>query len=51
MLNIKNSYSKLYEDEMAKIRVDHPEYEDEDDETLFNDIFGSESDFDGGDLQ
>ena len=32
MLNIKNSYSKLYEEEMSKIRVAHPEYEDEDDE-------------------
>lgn len=40
MLGIKNSYCKLYEDEMAKLRVDRPEYEDEDDETVFNDIFG-----------
>ena len=47
MLNIKNSYSKLYEEEMAKIRVAHPEYEDEDDETLFNDIFGNST---GGDI-
>ena len=49
MLNIKNSYSKLYEDEMAKIRVDHPEYEDEDDETLFNDIFGNTPSISDGD--
>lgn len=39
MLNIKNTYSKLYEDEMERLRVDKPEYEEEDDETLFNDIF------------
>lgn len=41
MLGIKNSYCKLYEDELAKMRVERPEYEDEDDETMFNDIFSS----------
>lgn len=41
MLGIKNTYCKLYEDEIAKRRADRPEYEDEDDETMFNDIFGS----------
>lgn len=40
MLGIKNTYCRLYEEEIAKMRVDRPEYEDEDDETLFNDIFG-----------
>lgn len=43
MLGIKNTYCKLYEEEIAKMRVDRPEYEDEDDETMFNDIFGSTS--------
>lgn len=44
MLGIKNTYCRLYEEEIAKMRVDRPEYEDEDDETLFNDIFsGSNS--------
>ena len=42
MLGIKNTYCKLYEEEIAKMRVEHPEYEDEDDETLFNDIFCSD---------
>lgn len=41
MLGIKNTYCKLYEDEISKLRVEHPEYEEDDDETLFNDIFGS----------
>lgn len=41
MLGIKNTYCKLYEDELAKMRVEHPEYEDEDDESLFSDIFGA----------
>lgn len=40
MLGIKNTYCKLYEDAVAKMRVDRPEYEDEDDEAMFNDIFG-----------
>lgn len=39
MLGIKNTYCKLYEDEIAKLRVSRPEYDEEDDETLFNDIF------------
>lgn len=41
MLGIRNSYCKLYEDEIAKLRVEHPEYEEEEDENLFNDIFTS----------
>lgn len=42
MLGIKNTYCKLYEEEIAKMRVEHPEYEDEDDEAMFNDIFCSD---------
>lgn len=41
MLKIKNSYSKLYEDEMAKLRVERPEYEGEDDDAIIEDIFAS----------
>lgn len=44
MLGIKNTYCKLYEEEIEKMRVEHPEYEDEDDETMFNDIFESSDD-------
>ena len=44
MLGIKNSYCKLYEDELAKMRIERPEFEDEDDETMFNDIFGASDD-------
>lgn len=46
MLGIKNTYCKLYEDELAKMRIERPEYDDEDDETMFNDIFGSNDDAD-----
>ena len=44
MLGIKNSYCKLYEDELAKMRIERPEYDDEDDETMFNDIFSANKD-------
>jgi hypothetical protein len=39
MLGIKNTYCKLYEEEMARRRVERPEYDEEDDESMFNDIF------------
>jgi len=42
MLGIKNTYCKLYENELAKMRIERPEYEDDDDEAMFNDIFGSD---------
>ncbi len=47
MLGIKNGYCKLYEEELAKMRIEMPEYEEEDDETMFNDIFASNGDGDG----
>ena len=40
MLGIKNTYCKLSEDEMARLKVERLESEDEDDEGAFNDIFG-----------
>lgn len=43
MMGIKNSYSRLYEEEMAKYKVEKPEYED-DDEALFDAVFGGELD-------
>lgn len=46
MLGVKNAHSKLYEDEIAKLRVERPEYDEDDDETMLDDIFGS-SDSDG----
>ena len=39
MLKIENKYSHLYEAEMARLRVDRPEYEGEDEETIMEDIF------------
>ena len=42
MLNIKNAYSRLYEEEIAKYRVEHPEFDDEDDESMLYDIFSDD---------
>lgn len=42
MLGIRNTYCKLYEDEMARLSVERPEFESEDDESVFNDIFGDD---------
>lgn len=39
MLKINNKYSHLYEEELAKLRVERPEYEDEDETTILEDIF------------
>lgn len=43
MMGIKNTYSRMYEFEMDKYKVDKPEYED-DDEALFDAVFGGELD-------
>lgn len=42
MLGLKNAYSKLYQKEIDKMRVDKPEYEDEDDEAVFEDEFDTD---------
>ena len=39
MLGIKGGYTKLYEEEVERLRVEMPEYEDEDDETLLSDYY------------
>lgn len=41
MVGLRNSYTKMYEDAMDELRVKHPEYDEEDDDTVLNDIFGS----------
>lgn len=40
MLGKKNAYSALYEQEIGKIRLERPEFEDEDDESVFYETFG-----------
>ena len=40
MLGIRNTYCKLYEDEMARLKVERLENDEDDDEGAFNDIFG-----------
>ena len=39
MLKIHNKYSRLYEEEIARLKVERPEYEGEDEETILEDIF------------
>lgn len=43
MLNIKNGYTRLYEDEINRLRVERPEYDDEDDETVLIDAYTNTS--------
>jgi len=44
MLKINNTYSAAYEREIERLRVERPEYADEDDESFFDNIFGGVSD-------
>lgn len=42
MLGVKNGYTRLYEEEINRLRVAKPEYEDEDDETVIVDSYSEE---------
>lgn len=42
MMNIKNSYARMYEEEMSKYKVEKPEYEG-DEEALFDTVFGGDN--------
>lgn len=44
MLGIKNAHSKLYDKEIEKLRVEHPEYEGDDDDSLLYDVFSDDED-------
>ena len=44
MLGIKNTYSKMYEDEIARLRVEHPEYDGDDDETMMSEVLSEDGD-------
>jgi hypothetical protein len=48
LVGIKNGYTKLYDDEIERLRVDKPEYDDMDDEDLLINAY-SEPDTEGGD--
>lgn len=47
MVGLKNSYTKLYEEEMERLRVEKPEYADEDDDDLITDAFEEDAFSDG----
>ncbi len=44
MLGIKNTYSQMYDSEIARLRVEHPEYDGDDDETMVSDILSEDGD-------
>lgn len=46
MLKIRNRYSQLYEDEMNKYRVEIPEYEESEDEDIFDSLISGDIDVD-----
>lgn len=48
MMGIKNSYSRMYDEEMDKYKVEKPEYEG-DDEALFDAVFSSKNGDNDGD--
>lgn len=50
MLKIKNTYAKAYEDEIAAMRIERPQYDDVDDEDMINDIFSGVELQEGGDV-
>ena len=49
MLGLKNAYSRMYQDEIDKLRVERPEYSEEEDEDLFDLIFSDDDTITGGD--
>ncbi len=48
MVGLKNSYCQMYEDAIAKYRVEFPEYAEEDDDGFLTDIFGDAGQSEGG---
>ena len=42
MLGLKNTYTRLYEEEVERLRVEKPEYVDEDEETLLIDSYSED---------
>ena len=44
MVGLKNYYSRLYDEEIERLRVERPEYEDDDDEDLLVDVFSGGGD-------
>lgn len=40
MIGIKNNYARMYDEEMAKYKVEKPQYTEGDDEALFDAVFG-----------
>jgi hypothetical protein len=39
MVGVENAYSKQYEKEMSRVKLEHPDYDELDDEEIFNEVF------------
>lgn len=48
MLGIKKAELKVYEDEIARLRVERPQYNEDDDEEFINDIFADTTSYESG---
>ena len=46
MCGVKNGYTRMYEEEINRLRVEKPEYEDEDDESVLMDAYSGSQDGD-----
>ena len=42
MLGVKNGYTKLYDEEIDRLRVEKPEYDGDDDEALMSHAYSEE---------
>lgn len=49
MVGIRNKYSDIYQEELEKYTIERPKFEDDDDESTFDDMFGRELISPGGD--
>lgn len=50
MVGLKNGNSKLYEEAIERLKVEKPEFEDDDDDELLYDMFGDKDDNDYGSI-
>lgn len=48
MLGIKRAEMKVYEDEVSRLRVERPEYNEDDDEEFLNDLFADTTSYESG---
>lgn len=50
MVGVTNKYSRMYDEEMARLRVERPEYDEEDEDLIYQNLFTKNAHTDGGDM-